>query len=111
LEFEADANDVIWVKVDRTRKIPVTVLLRAIGYGTVNEIMELYDGDARILNTLEKDHTDSQDDGLLEIYKRLRPGEPLNVENARNLLNRFFSIPGAMILPELGVIRLIKSLL
>lgn len=90
LEFEADANDIIWVKVDRTRKIPVTVLLRAIGYGTVNEIMELYDGDARILNTLEKDHTDSQDDGLLEIYKRLRPGEPLNVENARNLFESLF---------------------
>jgi DNA-directed RNA polymerase subunit beta len=90
LEFEADANDVIWVKVDRTRKIPVTVLLRAIGYGTVNEVMELYDGDVRILNTLEKDHTDSQDDGLLEIYKRLRPGEPLNVENARNLFESLF---------------------
>jgi DNA-directed RNA polymerase subunit beta len=90
LEFEADANDVIWVKVDRTRKIPVTVLLRAVGYGTVNEIMELYGGNALILNTLEKDHTDSHEDGLLEIYKRLRPGEPLNVENARNLFESLF---------------------
>ncbi|RJX23959.1 MAG: DNA-directed RNA polymerase subunit beta [Dethiobacter sp.] len=90
LEFEGDVNDVLWVKVDRTRKIPVTALLRAVGYGTVNEIMELYDGDNRILNTLEKDHTDSREDGLLEIYKRLRPGEPLNVENARNLFESLF---------------------
>lgn len=90
LEFEADVNDVLWVKVDRTRKIPVTTLLRSMGYGTVNEIMELYDGDARILTTLEKDHTDSQEDALLEIYKRLRPGEPLNLENARNLFESLF---------------------
>jgi len=90
LEFEADVNDVLWVKVDRTRKIPVTVLLRAIGYGSTNELMELYDGDGRILNTMEKDHTDSQDDALLEIYKRLRPGEPLNVENARTLFESLF---------------------
>jgi DNA-directed RNA polymerase subunit beta len=90
LEFEVDANDILWVKVDRTRKIPVTTLLRALGYGTVNEIMELYDGDARILTTLEKDHTDSQEDALLEIYKRLRPGEPLNLENARNLFESLF---------------------
>ncbi|NMB35486.1 MAG: DNA-directed RNA polymerase subunit beta [Firmicutes bacterium] len=90
LEFEVDANDILWVKVDRTRKIPVTTLLRSIGYGSVNEIMELYDGDARVLTTLEKDHTDSQEDALLEIYKRLRPGEPLNLENARNLFESLF---------------------
>ena len=90
LEFEADVNDVLWVKVDRTRKIPVTVLLRAIGYGSTNELMDLYNGDVRILNTMEKDHTDSPDDALLEIYKRLRPGEPLNVENARTLFESLF---------------------
>jgi len=90
LEFEADVNDVLWVKVDRTRKIPVTVLLRAIGYGYTNELMELFDGDSRILNTMEKDHTDSQDDALLEIYKRLRPGEPLNVDNAHTLFESLF---------------------
>jgi DNA-directed RNA polymerase subunit beta len=90
LEFEVDAKDILWVRVDRTRKIPVTTLLRALGYGTVNEIMELYGGNEHILITLEKDHTDSQEDALLEIYKRLRPGEPLNLENARNLFESLF---------------------
>jgi len=90
LEFEVDAKDILWVRVDRTRKIPVTTLLRALGYGTVNEIMELYGGNEHILTTLEKDHTDSQEDALLEIYKRLRPGEPLNLENARNLFESLF---------------------
>ena len=75
LEFETDANDVIYVRIDRTRKVPVTVLLRAIGYGSNNEILHLYDHDPRILATLEKDHTDSFESGILEIYKRLRPGE------------------------------------
>ncbi|MDO9536653.1 MAG: DNA-directed RNA polymerase subunit beta, partial [Bacillota bacterium] len=110
LEFEADVNDVIWVKVDRTRKIPVTVLLRAIGYGSVNELMELYDGDARILNTLEKDHTDSQDDGLLEVYKRLRPGEPLNVENARNLFESLFFDPKRYDFAKVGRYKVNKKL-
>ncbi len=93
LEFEADANDAIWVKVDRTRKIPITVLLRAIGYSTAGEIMELFGEDMRIINTLDKDHTESQEEGLLDIYKRLRPGEPLNVENARNLFESLFFDP------------------
>jgi DNA-directed RNA polymerase subunit beta len=110
LEFEADVNDVIWVKVDRTRKIPVTVLLRAIGYGSVNELMELYDGDPRILNTLEKDHTDSQDDGLLEVYKRLRPGEPLNVENARNLFESLFFDPKRYDFAKVGRYKINKKL-
>ena len=110
LEFEADVNDVIWVKVDRTRKIPVTVLLRAIGYGSVNELMELYDGDTRILNTLEKDHTDSQDDGLLEVYKRLRPGEPLNVENARSLFESLFFDPKRYDFAKVGRYKVNKKL-
>ncbi|NLZ93990.1 MAG: DNA-directed RNA polymerase subunit beta [Firmicutes bacterium] len=90
LEFETDVNDVIYVRVDRTRKIPVTALLRAIGYGTNNDILRLYGHDERILATLEKDHTDSFEAGILEIYKRLRPGEPLNVDNARSLFESLF---------------------
>jgi DNA-directed RNA polymerase subunit beta len=90
LEFESDVNDAIYVRIDRTRKIPVTVLLRAIGYGSNQEILDLYDHDPRIISILEKDHTDSQEAGLLEIYKRLRPGEPLNVDNARSLFESLF---------------------
>ena len=91
LEFETDVkDDIIHVRIDRTRKIPVTVLLKAIGYGSSQEILDLLNHDPRIIKTLEKDHTDSYESGLLEIYKRLRPGEPLNVETARNLLESLF---------------------
>ena len=90
LEFETDVNDAIYVRVDRTRKIPVTVLLRAIGYGTNEKINELLDHDHRLVDLLEKDHTDSVESALLEIYKRLRPGEPLNVDNARSLFESLF---------------------
>ncbi|NLI70594.1 MAG: DNA-directed RNA polymerase subunit beta [Firmicutes bacterium] len=91
LEFETDVkDDIIYVRIDRTRKIPVTVLLKAIGFGSSQEILDLLNHDPRILNTLEKDHTDSHESGLLEIYKRLRPGEPLNVDTARNLLDSLF---------------------
>jgi len=110
LELEADVNDVIWVKVDRTRKIPVTVLLRAIGYTTIGQIMELYDGDPRMLSTLEKDQGDTQDDALLEIYKRLRPGEPLNVENARNLFESLFFDPRRYDFARVGRFKVNKKL-
>ncbi|HQE10767.1 MAG TPA: DNA-directed RNA polymerase subunit beta [Bacillota bacterium] len=90
LEFETDVNDGIYVKIDRTRKLLVTVLLRAIGYGSNQEILDLFDHDPRILALLEKDHTDSVESGLLEIYKRLRPGEPLNIDNARALFESLF---------------------
>jgi DNA-directed RNA polymerase subunit beta len=90
LEFETDIADGIYVRVDRTRKIPVTVLLRAIGYGTDDEINELLNNDPRLVEIMEKDHTDSVESALLEIYKRLRPGEPLNVENARSLFESLF---------------------
>ena len=90
LEFESDVNDGVYVRVDRTRKIPVTVLLRSIGYGTDEEIAELYGRDERLGELFEKDQTDSTEAALLEIYKRLRPGEPLNVENARNLFDSLF---------------------
>ena len=90
LEFETDLSDGIYVRVDRTRKIPVTVLLRAIGYGTNEQIKELLNNDERLDEIFEKDHTDSTESALLEIYKRLRPGEPLNVENARTLFESLF---------------------
>ncbi|NLA05316.1 MAG: DNA-directed RNA polymerase subunit beta [Firmicutes bacterium] len=90
LEFETDVNDGIFVRIDRTRKLPVTVLIRAIGYGSNQEILDLYEHDPRILAVLEKDHTDSVESGLLEIYKRLRPGEPLNIDNARSLFESLF---------------------
>jgi len=110
LEFETDINDMIWVKVDRTRKVPVTVLLRAIGYGTNNEILELYDDDFRINNTLDKDQTASEEEGLLEIYKRLRPGEPLNAENARNLFESLFFDPKRYDFAKVGRYKVNKKL-
>jgi DNA-directed RNA polymerase subunit beta len=90
LEMETDSNEIIYVRVDRTRKVPITVLLRALGYGTNAQILELLGEDEKILRTFEKDNTDNQNDALLEIYKRLRPGEPPTVENARSLLESLF---------------------
>ncbi|MEW6230223.1 MAG: DNA-directed RNA polymerase subunit beta, partial [Bacillota bacterium] len=90
LEFESDSNDILWVRVDRTRKIPVTVLLRAFGYGTREEILSVLGESSYILNTLDKDTCDSEDEALVEIYKRLRPGEPPTVESARSLLESLF---------------------
>ncbi|GAB7387304.1 DNA-directed RNA polymerase subunit beta [Bacillaceae bacterium] len=91
LEFETDAKDVIYVRIDRTRKLPVTVLLRALGFGSDAEILHLLGDDEYVRNTLEKDNTDSPEKALIEIYERLRPGEPPTVENAKNLLiSRFF---------------------
>ena len=110
LEFETDVNDVIYVRVDRTRKVPVTVLLRAIGYGHNNDILRLYDHDPRILATLEKDHTDSFESGILEIYKRLRPGEPLNVENARSLFMSLFFEPKRYDFAHVGRYKINKKL-
>ncbi len=110
LEFETDANDIVYVRVDRTRKIPVTVLLRAIGFGTNQEIMNLFDSDPRIVNTLEKDHTESFETGMLEIYKRLRPGEPLNVENAKSLFESLFFDPRRYDFAHVGRYKVNKKL-
>jgi len=90
LEFETDVSDALFVRVDRTRKIPVTVLLRAIGYGNNETILEVFNNDPRLAEMLEKDSTDSVESALLEIYKRLRPGEPLNIDNARTLFESLF---------------------
>ncbi|HHX24556.1 MAG TPA: DNA-directed RNA polymerase subunit beta [Thermoanaerobacterales bacterium] len=90
LEMETDSNEVLYVRVDRTRKVPITVLLRALGYGTNAQILELMGEDEKILRTFEKDNTESQNEALIEIYKRLRPGEPPTVENAKSLLESLF---------------------
>lgn len=91
LEFETDAKDVVYVRIDRTRKLPVTVLLRALGFSTDQEIVDLLGENEYLRNTLEKDNTESAEKALLEIYERLRPGEPPTVENAKSLLiSRFF---------------------
>ncbi|WP_342526919.1 DNA-directed RNA polymerase subunit beta [Chryseomicrobium sp. FSL W7-1435] len=91
LEYEIDAKDVVYVRIDRTRKLPVTVLLRAIGFGTDQEIIDLLGDNEYLRNTLEKDNTETTDKALLEIYERLRPGEPPTVDSAKSLLySRFF---------------------
>lgn len=110
LEYESDSNDVISVRIDRTRKQPVTVLLRALGYGTDEQIKDLLGEDERLLATLEKDNTKSVEEGLLEIYKRLRPGEPPTVENARSLLNTLFFDPKRYDLAKVGRYKFNKKL-
>ncbi len=102
LEYETDSNDVFSVRIDRTRKIPVTVLMRAMGVQTNAEILELFGEDPRLLATFEKDITDNRNDALLEIYKRLRPGEPLNVENAESLITNMFFDPKRYDLAHVG---------
>ena len=93
LEYESDSNDIMYVKIDRTRKLPITALLRAFGLGSNEEILEVFGDDYRLLETIKKDETagmKDERDGLLEIYKRLRPGEPPTVESAQSLLNSMF---------------------
>ena len=102
LEYETDSNDIFSVRIDRTRKIPVTVLMRAMGIQTNSEILEYFGDDPMIKATLEKDPTQSRDEALLEIYKRLRPGEPLNVENAESLITNMFFDPKRYDLAHVG---------
>ena len=90
LELELDASDVLSVRIDRTRKIPATILLRALGYEDNNQIMMLYDNNECIRNTLERDSTSNRQEALIEIYKRLRPGEPPTVDSAKTLLNTLY---------------------
>ncbi|MDD4376745.1 MAG: DNA-directed RNA polymerase subunit beta [Eubacteriales bacterium] len=90
LEYETDSNEIISVRVDRTRKQPVSTLLRALGFGTDQEIIDIFGDDVRLRKTLEKDTTDDYESGLKEIYKKLRPGEPPTVESAKSLLNSLF---------------------
>ncbi len=90
LEYETDSNDVYYVRVDRTRKVPVTVLIRALGYGTNAEIIELFGEEPKLLASIEKDTSDNYQDGLLELYKKIRPGEPLSVDSAESLIASMF---------------------
>lgn len=90
LEFESDLNDNLFVRVDRTRKLPATVLIRALGYATNGQILELFEDNEHIRLTLERDNSESTEEALVEIYKRLRPGEPPTVDSARSLLEALF---------------------
>ena len=90
LEYETDSNDVFYVRVDRTRKVPITVLIRALGIGTNPEILELFGEEPKILATLAKDTAENYQEGLLELYKKIRPGEPLAVESAESLITSMF---------------------
>ncbi len=110
LELETDAKDIIYVRIDRTRKIPATVLLRAIGFSTDAEIISLFGEDEYLRNTLEKDNTDSTERALIEIYERLRPGEPPTIENARNLLASRFFDPKRYDLAAVGRYKINKKL-
>lgn len=110
LEYETDAKDVVHVRIDRTRKLPVTVLLRALGFGSDQEIIDLIGDNDYLRNTLEKDNTDNAEKALLEIYERLRPGEPPTVDNARSLLvSRFFD-PKRYDLASVGRYKINKKL-
>ena len=110
LELETDAKDIIYVRIDRTRKIPVTVLLRALGFGTDAEILDLLGDDEYIRNTLDKDNTDSTEKALIEIYERLRPGEPPTLDNARSLLVARFFDPKRYDLANVGRYKINKKL-
>lgn len=110
LELETDAKDIVYVRIDRTRKIPVTVLLRALGFGTDAEILELLGDDEYIRNTLDKDNTDSTEKALIEIYERLRPGEPPTLDNAKSLLVARFFDPKRYDLANVGRYKINKKL-
>ena len=110
LEYETDAKDVVYVRIDRTRKLPVTVLLRALGFGSDEEIIELLGDNEYLRNTLEKDNTESTEKALLEIYERLRPGEPPTVESAKSLLYSRFFDPKRYDLANVGRYKMNKKL-
>ena len=110
LEYETDSNDIFYVRVDRTRKVPVTVLIRALGYGTNAEILELFGEEPKLLASLGKDTSDNYQDGLLELYKKIRPGEPLSVDSAESLLNSMFFDPRRYDLAKVGRYKFNKKL-
>ena len=110
LEYETDSNDVFYARVDRTRKVPVTVLVRALGFGTNAEILELFGEEPKILASFGKDTSDNYQDGLLELYKKIRPGEPLSVDSAESLLNSMFFDPRRYDLAKVGRYKFNKKL-
>ena len=111
LEYETDSNDVFYVRVDRTRKVPITVLIRALGYGTNAEIIDLFGEEPKILASFTKDTAESYQEGLLELYKKIRPGEPLAVESAESLIMSMFFDPRRYDLAKVGRYKFNKKLL
>ena len=110
MEFETDARDVVHVRIDRTRKMPITVLLRALGVNTDQEMMDLFGDNEYLRNTLEKDNVETAEKALLEIYERLRPGEPPTVDNAKSLLESRFFDPKRYDLAHVGRYKMNKKL-
>ncbi len=110
LEYETDSNDIFYVRVDRTRKVPVTVLIRALGYGTNAEIVDLFGDELKLEKSFEKDPSTCYQDGLLELYKKIRPGEPLSVDSAESLLNSMFFDPRRYDLAKVGRYKFNKKL-
>ncbi len=110
LEYETDSNDIFYVRVDRTRKVPVTVLIRALGVGTSDEIRELFGDEPKIEASLAKDVSTNYQEGLLELYKKIRPGEPLSVESAESLINAMFFDPRRYDLAKVGRYKFNKKL-
>ena len=111
LEYETDSNDVFYVRVDRTRKVPITVLIRALGFGTNAEIIDLFGEEPKILASLTKDTAENYQEGLLELYKKIRPGEPLAVESAESLITSMFFDPRRYDLAKVGRYKFNKKLL
>ncbi|MDO5538816.1 MAG: DNA-directed RNA polymerase subunit beta [Eubacteriales bacterium] len=111
LEYETDSNDIFYVRVDRTRKVPITVLIRALGIGTNAEILELFGEEPKIVATLAKDTSTNYQEGLLELYKKIRPGEPLAVESAESLIMAMFFDPRRYDLAKVGRYKFNKKLL
>ncbi len=110
LEYETDSNDVFYVRVDRTRKVPITVLLRALGIGTNEEIRELFGEEPKIEASFAKDTAENYQEGLLELYKKIRPGEPLSVDSAESLINAMFFDPRRYDLAKVGRYKFNKKL-
>ncbi|MBQ7066412.1 MAG: DNA-directed RNA polymerase subunit beta [Lachnospiraceae bacterium] len=110
LEYETDSNDVFYVRVDRTRKVPITVLLRALGIGTNDEIRELFGDEPKIEASFTKDVSENYQEGLLELYKKIRPGEPLSVESAESLITAMFFDPRRYDLAKVGRYKFNKKL-
>ncbi|MTI60587.1 MAG: DNA-directed RNA polymerase subunit beta [Firmicutes bacterium] len=110
IEFEYDKKRIVSVRVDRTRKMPSTVLFRALGYGSDAELLDIFDNHEVIQDTIERDNTDSEDEALIELYKRLRPGEPPTVESSKNLINSLFFDPKRYDMAAVGRYKLNKKL-
>ena len=110
LEYETDSNDVFYVRVDRTRKVPITVLIRALGIGTNPEIVELFGEEPKIVASFEKDAATNYQEGLLELYKKIRPGEPLAVDSAESLITSMFFDPRRYDLAKVGRYKFNKKL-